>query len=318
MTHEHTESRFGTPSRRSMLGGASLAALAATAAPPAAQAATSRSGHAAAAATSPSGQAMPVGNITGWKQVIAEDFATYIAVGGFVGSTTRYGELATNCAAYAAYGKRLGVYPTGAVAGGGMYSPEKTISTSGSLLDIYLHVDTALKKPVSGAFWPVRPGSDTNAHQYGRWAYRMRSYQATGVNWGCVSEMWPDDDNAWPGSGEIDWPEGNVHSATTDTTGTLKGYFHPKGSTKVDFGKQQKDIPALNGVWANWHTFIIEWLPNSFKAYMDTHLVFSTTQNVPDAVMRWVTQSGPNDPGLAPPSGSAHVQLDWVVAYDPA
>lgn len=68
----------------------------------------------------------------------------------------------------------------------------------------------------------------------------------------------------------------------------------------------------------NGYTFVIEWRPNSLKVYMDTTQVFSTTTNVPEVPMVWVTQSGPGNFDLPAPTGSAHVQLDWVVAYDMA
>ncbi|UIJ36196.1 glycoside hydrolase family 16 protein [Allobranchiibius sp. GilTou73] len=292
--------------RRALLGGSAGLALGAAV-------------SGAAGATSASGAALPVGDLPGWKQVIREDFTTAVPRGGFVASPTTYGELATTCAAYRAYGRRLGVYGNGPVNTYGYYDVSKTLSTSGSLLDMYLHHDTATNRNVSAAVFPFRAGSTTNAHLYGRWSYRMRSYNATGTNWACVSLLWPDVDSQWPMAGEIDWPEGDVRAVPSGARGNVAGFFHPRGAQSGHEGTVP--IPGLNGLWTNWHTYTIEWLPNSLKCYLNNHLVLSRTTRVPSTPMRWITQSCPsNDNRGAPlrPAGSAHVQIDWVVAYDRA
>ena len=293
--------------RRALLGGAAAVGLAGVA-----------MNDPASALTSASGAAMPVGNIPGWKQVIAEDFATAVPRGGFVASPTSYGSLATNCAAYPTYGKRIGVYGNGSANTYGYYDVSKTLSTSGSLLDIYLHVDPATNKRVSAAFFPLRGGVQ-NSHTYGRWSYRMRSYNATGTGWGSASLLWPADDKAWPASGEIDWPEGDIRAQPVGTPGKIAGFYHP--STTLSGSPGSVGVPGLGGLWTNWHTFTIEWLPRSVKVYLNSHLVLSRTTNVPSIPMRWLTQTGPgNDSQGRPvlPSGSSHLQIDWVVAYDPA
>ncbi len=302
------------PSRRGMLQGlgglATVGALGATA--------VESMVGAEAASGSPSGQAMPKGNLPGWKQVIAEDFATSIPRGGFVPGRT-YGLLAPTCSAYQAYGKRLGVYGDGPVNTYGYYDARRTLSTSGSLLDMYLHIDPTTGRRVSAAVTPFRPGRTDNAHLYGRWSYRMRSFNATGSNWACVSLLWPQKDADWPRSGEIDWPEGNVRALPAGTPGRIEGFVHPRGASTGWDGTIH--IPGRNGLWTNWHTFTIEWRPNSLKVFLDKVAVMSTTARVPNTPMRWVTQSGPSNDERGRslrPSGSAHVQIDWVVAYDPA
>ncbi|MBO1756384.1 glycoside hydrolase family 16 protein [Allobranchiibius sp. CTAmp26] len=294
-------------SRRALLGGAAAIGIGGAALR-----------GSAAAATVGSGVAMPLGNLPGWKQTIAEDFNTAIPLGGFVASPTTYGELAQNCAAYATYGKRLGVYGNGSANTYGYYDVSKTLSTSSSVLDTYLHVDPATSRRVSAAVFPLRGGLQ-NSHTYGRWSYRMRSYNATGSGWGCATLLWPADDKAWPASGEIDWPEGDIKAQPLGMPGKINGFFHPRDATNGWEGTVQ--IPSLNGMWTNWHTFTIEWLPNSLKVYLGTQLVMARTSHVPSTPMRWVSQTGPNNDALGRPvlpSGSSHVQIDWVVAYDPA
>ncbi len=300
-----------TPSRRSVMTGAGLTALAAITIPGVADADVVDSASAVA-----SGQAMPVGDIPGWKQVIAEDFGDDVPVGGFAGSPFVYGELATDCAAYDTYGHRLGVYGTCPV-GGALYSPEKTISTYGSMLDLHLHVDES-GTPVCAAAYPVRPGSNSNSHQYARWSYRMRTSQVTSRNWACVSELWPAVDAEWPASGEVNWPEGAIDMDQPPLT-PIHGFYHPRGTrTIAEFQNQQSFVQAPGAKWTDWHTYTMEWSAGSVKLLLDGQELFSTTSNVPTTQMRWVTQTGPADSQLGLPTGSAHVQIDWVVAYDPA
>lgn len=295
-------------SRRTALvsAGASAAAL------------TAIGSNAQAAPRSPSGSFMPRGNLPGWKQVIAEDFTTSLPIGSFVPNRARYGLLDPTCRAYPAYGHRLGFYGYGPINTYGYYDAGRTVSTSNSLLDIYMHYDAATRRNVCAAVFPFRPGTTSNARTYGRWSYRMRSYQATGTNWGSCSLLWPDIDAEWPQSGEIDWPEGDVRAVRPGQPGGIEGWFHIKGG---NYGSdRQVHIPGLNGMWTNWHTFTIEWLPNSLKCYMNEHLVLSRTQNVPTTRMRWNTQTQPafdHQARALKPSGSAHLQIDWVTAYDP-
>lgn len=272
-----------------------------------------------AAPQSPSGSFMPRGNLPGWKQVIAEDFTTSLPVGSFVPSRSTYGLLDPSCRAYSAYGHRLGVYGDGPANNYGYFDARRTVSTSGSLLDIHLRYDSATRRYVSAAIVPFRPGALSNTHTYGRWSYRMRSYGATGSNWGAASLLWPDIDTDWPQSGEIDWPEGNVCNVAKGQPGGIGGWLHVKGARTGSDG--QIRIPSLNAMWTYWHTFTIEWLPNSLKIYLGSSLVLSRTTGVPSTAMRWLTQTGPAGDiygNPVPPRGSAHVQIDWVVAYDPA
>lgn len=248
----------------------------------------------------------------------AQDFSTDMPIGSFLGSTSQYGLLDPKCRAYSAYGGSLGVYPTGPVSGGGLYCPERTLSVKNSVLDVYMHLDPSSGKPLSAAFSPFSEGRNTNEMTYGRWSWRMRSWQATGKNWGWVSELWPTIDAAWPQSGEIDWPEGDITGeSATNPVGGLGGWYHPAGYPLSQFGQRQVRVGALNGKWSNWHTFTMEWLPGSLKLFMNQYKVLDTRSGVPNTPMRWVSQCGPNDPGYKP-SGSAHMQIDWITAYRPA
>lgn len=262
---------------------------------------------------------MPVGDLPGWSQVISEDFTTRLPIGSFTASDKTYGLLDEGCAAYSAYGEKLGVYGNGEANKYGYYDASRTLSTADSFLDMYLHVDGDTDRRVSASVAPFRPGTTTNAHQYGRWSFRMRSHKAMGENWGCVALLWPDNDDEWPQAGEIDWPEGDIHDVRRGKAATLGGFFHPRGASTGSDG--QLPVPGMGALWSTWHTFTVEWLKDSLTLYLDNQVVLATTENVPSTMMRWNTQAGPrNDQKGRPlvPSGSGHIQIDWIVAYDPA
>src|SRR3978361_375707 len=67
-----------------MLGIAATASAEGTAATTnAAATATAATATAATATAAPSGEAMPVGNLPGWKQIFSDDFATDVPLGQF-------------------------------------------------------------------------------------------------------------------------------------------------------------------------------------------------------------------------------------------
>lgn len=248
---------------------------------------------------------MPTGDLAGWNQVIAEDFDVDFPRGAFV--TDQQGALLPSCAAHQTYARRLCAYPEGwkTQNGDGIYSPDRTISTNDSLLDFYLHTDGGLNRAVSAALFPLRPGGADNARTFGRWSWRMRASGVTGAGWGCVSLLWPENSQDWPGSGEADWPEGDI-------SGLVSGWNHPRSPVPA-----QTLIPGNGALWADWHTYTIEWRQDSLSYFVDGVRTFATSIAVPSTPMRWLTQSGPNDGSLAS-STSAHLQIDWVVSYDPA
>lgn len=255
----------------------------------------------------PSGVPMPQGSLPGWRQVIAEDFGTDVPVGGFV--VGEDGLLTRTCRAYPGYGARLSAYQDGPTDNGGLYRTARTVSVVDSVLDIHVRFDRAAGKVLSAAIYPFRPGTHSNAHTYGRWSYRMRARDVTSPGIICVSLLFPETKSSWPRSGEVDWPE-------SDVIGPLGGNNHPAGSA-ID---SRTEIDALGKTWSDWHTFTIEWRKNFLVYQLDGTTVFSTTKDVPTEPLKWDVQCSPDPQVLtgAMREASAHVQLDWVVAYDPA
>lgn len=285
-------------SRRSALAGAGSFGAAAVAVPALRRPLPAQPPH-----DSSSGSDMPVGDLPGWRQVLTEDFDADVPIGGF--SSTDSGALVQSCAAHDAYADRLRVYPDGWSTWNsmGVYAPERTISTKSSVLDLYLHRDSTSGDALAAAVYPARAGRDDNASTYGRWSWRMRSAAVTSAGWACVSFLWPENADSWPLSGEADWPEGDI-------SGTVSGWNHPKSPLPA-----QEYIPGAGRLWSDWHTYAIEWLPGSLRYLVDGAEALHVTHAVPNTAMRWLVQTG--NYAWAPP-GSGHVQIDWVVAYDPA
>jgi hypothetical protein len=228
---------------------------------------------------SPSGQAMPVGDLTGWHQVFTEDFTGNVALGSWPG-------------AYASKWNDYTYPGSHDTNGGAEWNTVKDVSVSGGTADYYLHSENG--KAYSAAILPR-----TATQTYGR--YQVRFKVDPGMNdWKSAWLLWPDDD-VWPAHGEIDWPEG-------DLTGSMEGFMH---YANADGG--QDWAPSGVAFASGWHTATTEWLPGSVKYYLDGTLVGSFTQQVSTYPMHWVLQS--ESASNSRPTGSGHIEIDWAVIY---
>lgn len=235
---------------------------------------------AAPAAPASSGTAAPVGDLPGWRQVLVDDFATDVPVGGFPGP---------------AYGARWTGY-AGAhdTSGAGTYAPDRVVSVRDGVLDLFLRTEdgTALvAAPV-----PLRDGV-WGGWTYGRYSVRYRADAVPGYKTAWL--LWPDSDD-WA-EGEVDFPEG-------DLDGTVHGFVHRPGAP------QENALAVDTGVRATeWHTATVEWLPSGVRFLLDGTVVGSTDVS-PDRPMHLVLQT--ETAGGTPPAAAAgHVQVDWVALY---
>lgn len=238
--------------------------------------------------TSPSGQAMPKGDLPGWHQVFTEDFTTDAAIGEFM----------------KAYGKKFTVYDDGWPDTAGKYHgapsryyPSKVLSAKGGLLDLYLHTEKGT--PMAAAILPILKN-----HMYGKYTIRFKSDKLRGFKTAWL--LWPDSQNGGEGArdGEIDFPEGPLD-------GTINAFMHPKN------GGQQDAFDS--GVsYTSWHTASLEWSPGRVHFILDGKSVGTSTRGVPDTPMQWVIQTESCLDGCPSPSTAGHLQIDWAVAYSPA
>ncbi|GHO96347.1 hypothetical protein KSF_063950 [Reticulibacter mediterranei] len=237
---------------------------------------------------SPSGEAMPKGDLPGWHQVFTEDFSTDVAIGGFLN----------------AYGKKFTVYDDGWPDTAGSYHgapsryyPSKVLSAKGGLLDLYLHTEKGT--PMAAAILPI-----LKDHMYGKYTIRFKSDSLKGFKTAWL--LWPDSQNGGEGAadGEIDFPEGPLD-------GNINAFMHPKGGG-------QQDAFDSGVAYTSWHTASLEWSPGKVKFILDGKSIGTSTKGVPNTPMQWVIQTESCLDGCPSPSTAGHLQIDWAVAYTPA
>ena len=239
---------------------------------------------------SPPWAVLPVGNLPGWTQTMAEDFTTPAALGQFMNV---YG------ATYSAYegwedtSRELG-RPVGRR---GQYNSTRTVTVANSVLDIHVHTDGV--QPYVFALTPF----GLTGQLYGRFAVRFRSQLVEGYKIAWLT--WPTS-NDWV-EGEIDFPEAGLGQM-------IHGFSHQVGGNpninqwNINTGMNMLD----------WHTAIIEWEPNRLRFILD-ETVYQTTdpQAIPTTPMRWCLQTETWLSGTPPPTASAgHVEIDWVAVWN--
>lgn len=231
----------------------------------------------------PSGVAMPVGNIPGWRQVFADDFSKDVPLGQFPG----------------AVGSRWTDYSgTMDTSGNGVYDPGEVVSIQHGLMDLYLHSENGVH--LVAAPEPIISSSG-GGMTYGRYEIRFKAQPVSGYKAAWL--LWPDS-NVWP-DGEIDFPEGNLNS-------TFYAFMHHVGDP------QMQDTYAASDTFSSWHTATIDWTPNSVTFLLDGKVIGASTNRalIPDTPMHWVLQTETQLDGGAPSdSAASHVDIDWITVY---
>lgn len=246
---------------------------------PSAQQAAPRSTASGTGAPDPSGVPMPVGNLPGWTQVLAEDFTAPVAAGSFPGAD------ASHWMSYNNFSD---------TSGDGWYD-QSIISSHDGMLDLYVH--TAGGKALGAAPVPLVNGT-WGGQTYGRFSVRMRADSMPGYGAGFL--LWPDSGN-WK-EGEVDFPEGGFNGAPW-------AYDHTIGNPSVNWVAYQSKMS-----FQDWHTYTIDWTPSRLSYEIDGVVVASTTANVPSTPFHWVMQVGTT--GVVPAASVAgHVDIDWATIY---
>lgn len=225
-----------------------------------------------------SGVAMPVGNLPGWKQVFADDFATDVARGSFPGP------YASKWTAYDGFTDSSGA---------GRYSMS-AISASGGAMDLYLHTENG--QAISAAPAPII-GSKWKGQTYGRYTVRFKSDPIPGYKAAWL--LWPDSGN-W-NQGEINFPEGGLSS-------TIFAFNHCVGNPASNC--YYFDTKTA---YTGWHTATVEWSPGKLTFNLDGK-TGTTTSSIPTSPLHWILQTE-TDGGKPAASAAGHIQIDWVAAY---
>ena len=227
----------------------------------------------------PSGVAMPVGNLPGWKQVFTDDFTIPLARGAFPGGYSN------KWLSYSGFTdtSKVGDYD------------QSIISAQNGTLDLYLH--TVNGRPKGAAPIPLVNGQ-WGGQTYGRFSVRMRADNLPGYGTGFL--LWADSEN-W-NDGEIDFPESGLDNV-------VKGYNHCPGNASVNCL-----VVNTNTTYSAWHTYTIDWTPSKLSYLIDNQTVGSTTSNIPYKPLHWVMQVATT--GVQPAASTAgHLLIDWATIY---
>jgi len=226
---------------------------------------------------------MPIGDVTGWRQVFADDFTKQVRPGHF----------------RQALSGRWHAYTDGSAdtSKHGVYMTSKVVSVHDGVLDFYLHSENHV--PMGAALVPALP-----TMLYGRYIIRFKADPLPGYKLVCL--LWPDSE-VWPRDGEIDFPEG-------DLNGKIWLFAHHQDA--LSGGDQE--AYSTTKKFPTWHTAVITWSPAKIVFVLDGVKVGSSTTQVPRTPMHWVLQAETTLNGTSPPDNAAgHVLVDWLTAYAP-
>lgn len=269
---------------------------------------------------------MPVGDIPGWRQILAEDFTTDVPLGGFtpVASGSNAGTLLTGAAA-APYGSKLSVYPSGYNASSnGKSRPEKVLDVAGSCLRWNFSVDAVTGEAMAATVhWNIQGQYNVDPTVGIRSVIRYMVVNGPALSgWGGVAQLIASDANWGLRHNELDYLEG-------DLSQNMETNWHPNqtANSTVRWGTQ----PWGNNVW---HQAIVEFLPignpstpgGRQTVYIDGVKIGETVGDriATDPMALIAFQTGVNSVppaagGIYPPNGQVRGQLliDYMVAYVP-
>ncbi len=248
-----------------------------------------------------SGECIPTGDLPGWKQIFAEDFADIVTRGQW----SQCSLAPLECAGLPiSYRTKWWAYAEGwpDTSKNGTYSSSKVLSVADGVLDIFIHTKDGVHRVA--AVVPLIHGNGGSLGQlYGRYVIRFRAEALQGYKIAWL--LWPDSET-WPRDGEIDFPEGNLD-------GEISAFMHRQGATA---NNDQDAFSSGVAVSGNWHTAIIEWTPGSVQFILDKRILGTSTIRIPNTPMHWVIQTETNLDGFEPDDSVAgHLQVDWVVVY---
>ncbi len=246
----------------------------------------------------PSGQAMPVGNLTGWNQIFAEDFTVDAATGSWEASCATDPDASQKIVYTGAGGTQWRTYPDCYTdTAGRPYRSDQVLSVHDGTLDFYLHdVDS---QPAGANPSPViNKATESQYQTYGRYSVRFKVSSASLSNYYVAYLLWPQSNSDWQ-CAESDFPEAHL------TSTTVGGHAHYGCS-----GSQDNFSAAID--FTQWHTYTQEWSPGVRKYYLDGTLIGTSTHSVFSQPERYQLQT---ETVGTTPGQSGHILVDWVVAY---
>lgn len=135
---------------------------------------------------------------------------------------------------------------------------------------------------------------------YGKAEIRARFSAPAGRGLAPVFLFWPQNDDDWPGAGEIDWLE--CYDTNRQSFGSWIHYAGPSGSDESDYGGNFRvDM-------TQWHTYGVEWSASAVRISVDGQVWHEYTEHIPDGPMHLALQIN----RIGEVTGEADIDVDWV------
>lgn len=243
----------------------------------------------------PSGQAIPAGNLPGWRHIFADDFTKDAALGSWANTCSPDQIVYTGAA-----GQKWRTYPSCYLDTYDRrpYRPDAVLSVHDGVLDFHLrNVDGV---PAGANPSPLIDGQ-SQYQAYGRYSARMRVTTPNLSEYYVAWLLWPQSE-IWPADGEFDFPEGQLSS-------TVQGFHHYAGAGSCTPGCQASVSTAAR--FTDWHTYTMEWSPGRIRYLLDGVVVLDSTSWVPSGPMRWQLQTETRGAG----TNAGNLQVDWVSVW---
>ena len=248
-----------------------------------------------ASSTSPSGAAMPVGDLPGWRQVFAEDFTVAAPTGSWGASCAQdpdkivyTGAGGTKWRTYAdCYRDTEEKRP---------YRSDQVLSVHDGVLDFSLrNVDG---RPAGASPSPVINAATNSQYQtYGRYSARFRVDTPALSEYYIAWLLWPLDEEKWK-CAESDFPEMGLADRA------VNAFAHYGCAGAQDQFSASIDL-------TKWHTVTQEWAPGVRRYYLDGTLIGTSTRSVFNGPQRFQLQTETRGNG----THAGHLTVDWVVVY---
>jgi beta-glucanase (GH16 family) len=239
-----------------------------------------------AGTSTPSGQAMPVGNVGAWTQIFTDNFTTNVATGQFPGA------VAGKWAAYNDWWKDTSKF--------GTYMPSKVVSVHDGVMDMHLRTEAGVAMvaaPIPKLNGPGMP----EGQLYGRYTVRFKSDTMPGYKIAWL--LWPD---------SYDWNDGEIDFPEAALDGSIWGFMHYRNAP------MSQDWYRTSSMVNVWHTATVEWHPDYVRFLLDGVVIGTSTDRskIPNTPMHWVLQTETAITDHAPAANVAgHLLIDWVAAY---
>jgi hypothetical protein len=243
---------------------------------------------------------MPIGDLSGWKQVFKDDFTKDATLGSWSYNDNDYN---SDRVVYTGdYGGQWKTYPDGwpdTNRNQSEYRPSRVVSVANGKMNLWLHSENG--KAMGAVPFPFigTPNSNSSADTdqlYGKYVIRFRSDAVKGYKTAWL--LWPQSGN-WPYDGELDFPEGDLNSFMHRQNGTA-------GSDQDYFGTGK--------TYTSWHTATIEWSPNKLVYDLDGQQA-TFTSRVPNTPMHYVMQTETCMFGCQDLTTAGNLEVDWITIY---